>query len=105
MAKKYKRQSKYALCAGYFGDYENDPVGLLAAEIVIHAISDWRELVKARKWDDPAPQVRCNFDELRLFFNGEWCDFIMQKFEMSPAALLSILEAELAEAKRHHNKP
>lgn len=97
---KNKRQCKTAFCAGYFGDYENDPIGLLAAEIVIHAVADWRELVKAGKWDDPAPQVRCNFDELRVFFKSEWCDFIMHKFDMSPETLLAMLEEELAEAQR-----
>lgn len=33
---------------GYFkGDYENDPVGLMAAEIVMHAIQDWRLIVRS----------------------------------------------------------
>ena len=100
MTYKEKRRRRATLNASYLGDYENDPIGLLAAEIVIHAIADWRELVKARKWNDPSPQARCNFDELRAFFKGEWCDFIMQKFDMSPIALLAMLEAELAEAQR-----
>lgn len=96
---KDKRQCKTTLCAGYFGDYENDPVGLLAAEIVIHAVADWRELVKARAWVDELPKAHCNFNELRAFFKSEWCDFIMHKFEMSPTALLAMLEAELAAAQ------
>ncbi len=98
MITKDKRQIKATVCAGYFGDYENDPVGLLAAEIVIHAIADWRELVKARKWENINPQAHCNFNELRLFFKSDWCEFILHKFDMSPAAVLALLEAELADA-------
>ena len=63
----------------YFkGEYENDPLGLLAAEIVIHAITDWRDLVRTRAWEKQHLSKSKNFDELRAFFKGEWCEFLMQ---------------------------
>lgn len=86
--------------AGYMGDYENDPVALLCAEIIIHEIVDWRVLIKSREWLNKHPSPYCNFDELRLFFKSEWCDFLMQDFELEPACIFEILEAELEEAKR-----
>lgn len=76
----------------------------LAAEIVIHAIEDWRNLVRARAWLDEFQKANCNFDELRAFFTGEWCEFLMQNFDITPAAVLDLLEAELAEAKRQPPK-
>lgn len=84
----------------YAGDYENDPVALLCSEIVIHAIVDWRMLIKSRAYLEPLPNANCNFDELRAFFKSSWCEFIMQKFEISTLRILEILEEELEEAKR-----
>ena len=81
-------------------DYENDPVGLLAATIVIQAVVDWRELVKRKAWRDKDPSRYCNFEELRKFFKSEWCAFLLLKFEVDPERILEILEAELASAMR-----
>ena len=84
----------------YFkGEYENDPVGLLAAEIIIHAITDWRDLVRTRAWENKYQSKSKNFDELRAFFKGEWCEFLMQNFDIESEAVLDLLESELAEAK------
>lgn len=82
------------------GDYENDPFGQLAAQIVIHAIADWRCLIRSRAWEDKNITPSCNFAELRAFFTGEWCEFLMQKFDVTPARVLEILEAELAAAQQ-----
>lgn len=84
---------------GINSDYENNPVSRTAAEIVIHAITDWRELVKQKAWRD-YPSRNCNFEELRKFFKSDWCAFLMQGFDVEPARLLEVLEAELQEAMR-----
>lgn len=70
----------------------------LAAEIVIHAVSDWRELVKKQAWLG-YQRHNCNFDELRVFFKSEWCAFLMKDFAVEPERLLEVLEAELKEAQ------
>ena len=96
-AKKKRRGN--ASFSSYIGsDYENDPVSLTAAQIVIHAIADWRELVMGKAWLDKFPCRSRNFNELRLFFKGEWCAFLMSGFGVEPARILEILEKELAEA-------
>jgi hypothetical protein len=71
----------------------------LAAEIVILAIDDWRQLIARRAWDGRMYYMR-NFDELRRFFQSEYCDFLMMNFDIEPAALLELLEKELEEAKQ-----
>ena len=71
----------------------------LAAEIVICALADWRDLVKKRAWEgEQHPQ--CNFAELRIFFQSQWCEQLTQNFEIEPARMLELLEKELEEAKR-----
>lgn len=77
-----------------------DPYGLMAAEIVAGAIDDWRGLIRRKAWLDYNVKHNCNFDELRSFFNGEWCEYLMQNFAMKPTELLQLLEKELQEAKR-----
>ena len=96
-AKKKRRGN--ASFSSYIGnDYENDPVSLTAAQIVIHAIADWRELVKGKAWLAKYPNRNRNFNELRLFFKGDWCAFLMSGFDVEPSRILEILEKELAEA-------
>jgi hypothetical protein len=77
----------------------DDGYSLLAAEIVIHAIDDWRTLISRRAWAGHMVYFN-NFEELRRFFQSEWCDFLMQNFDVEPDALLQLLEKELEEAKR-----
>lgn len=90
---------KHRSCSDYFyGEYENDPVGLLAAEIVIFAIKDWRELVNKKAWLKRYDSPQCNFEELRAFFKGEWCAFLVQKWNIDPAFMLEMLESELEQA-------
>ena len=85
--------------------YVNDPIGLLAAEIVACAVDDWRMLIKKKAW---LPSViassSCNFGELRSFFNSQWCELLLHKCEIDPQRILQILEAELQEAKREYEK-
>jgi hypothetical protein len=73
----------------------DDGYALLAAEIVIHAVQDWRELVKGKR-----AGYGKNFTELRQFFQSAWCETLMQNFDIEPAELLAALEKELAEAKK-----
>lgn len=82
----------------------NDPYQLLAAGIVIHAIDDWRSLVKKRAWDRQRV-YKCSFDELRNFFNSSWCELLMQRFEITPQHILAKLEKELAAAMKEPPKP
>ena len=77
----------------------DEPVERLAAEIVAAAVHDWRSLVRKKAWKDE-PKPNCNFTELRNFFKSDWCEFIMQNFEISPARILALLEKELQEAKQ-----
>lgn len=87
------------LNCGYHDDTAvNDPWIRFAAEIVIHAVDDWRLLVKNEAWLDSKPQKNFNFDELRVFFKSEWCAFLMQEFDIEPACILELLEKELREA-------
>ena len=86
------------------GEYENDPYKLLAATIVIQAIEDWRALVRARAWEDSTPNKHKNFNALRLFFNGEWCAFLLHDFDIEPAAILETLEKELQQAMQNSKK-
>lgn len=78
----------------------DDPIHFLSAYIVIGAVEDWRELIYKRVWEDPnyTPQKDCNFEEMRLFFKSEWCDYLMQDFDLNPLDVLKLLEQELAEA-------
>lgn len=71
----------------------------LAAEIIMHAIADWRELIKKGAWDR-AQHPRCNFAELRNFFQSEYCALLMQNFDIEPERLLEVLEKELQEAMK-----
>lgn len=67
----------------------------LAAEIIIHAVTDWRELCKGKRGT-----YGNNFTELRLFFNSAWCETLMTNFDIEPAQLLEALEKEYEEAIR-----
>ena len=89
----------HTLNCGFFDKTAPDePSQLLAAEIVIHAVEDWRWLIKQEAWKHTRQDKYCNFDELRLFFNGEWCAFLLQDFDVQPSEILDMLEAELAAA-------
>lgn len=94
-------EKKYRGRADYFSlEYENDPVGLLAAEIVIFAIKDWRELVQKEAWLHREYSPQCNLTELREFFRGRWCAVLLQKWDIDPERILEMLEAELQQAMR-----
>lgn len=90
-------------CGGFDDRAANDPWARFAAEIVIHAVDDWRTLIKCGAWLEDGTRRSygygtISFDELRGFFNSPWCEFLMQDFGISPAAVLKVLEAELQEA-------
>ena len=74
--------------------YISDPIGLLAAQIVIYAVDDWRALIKQKAWLDAVnSRKHCNFTELRQFFRSDWCAFLMQNCEnIEPTKLLQLLE-------------
>lgn len=97
----YERKKKTATAGkSYIGSgFESEPEKLLAAHIVIHAIEDWRELVKHKAWNKETRAHLCNFTELRAFFNSDWCNFLLQDLSVDPARILEMLEAELAAAQ------
>lgn len=88
----------------------------LALEIVHYAVLDWRRLVKAKAWKidylRPAhqywqiPNVRCNFDELRLFFKSDWCDLLLTVNHVATTGqrILQQLEKELEAAKESEKR-
>lgn len=71
----------------------------LAAAIVIQAISDWRQLVRAKAWLDGGELKHKNFYELRAFFKSDWCAFLLEPTGITPRVILQALEKELQEAK------
>lgn len=80
----------------------DDPSHRLAAEIIIGAISDWRLLIERRAWEKGGISLHgagyTTFAELRSFFRSEWCDFLMQFFNIDPARILEQLEKDLQQA-------
>lgn len=88
----------------FHGEAESDPYGLLAVTIVMHAIYDWRFLVKARAWESDHTSRYCNFDELRNFFKSDWCGMLLIKTEWEAERILEILEAELQAAMQQPKK-
>lgn len=92
------------MCAGQNkATQKDDFYSRLAAEIVIAAVRDWRELVKARAWRKPESWAR-NFTELRCFFKSDYCEFLMQNFDIAPERILDMLEKELAAAMREDER-
>jgi hypothetical protein len=76
---------------------EDDFFHRLAAEVVCGAIHDWRLLINRKAWLD-YDTCKVNFNALRLFFKSDWCSFLMQDFDIEPAAILDLLEKELQDA-------
>lgn len=77
-----------------------DPWELLASQIVVQAIEDWRLLIDGKAWDKEFPRKWCNFDELRAFFKSQYCELLMLDCEIEPLEILRMLEEELRDAKR-----
>ena len=73
---------------------------LLAAMIIVQAITDWRELVAKKDWKNEKQNKDKNLNELRQFFKSEWCEFLMMFMEITPNQILRQLEKELAEAQK-----
>lgn len=79
-------------------------------EIVNRAVLDWRLLIRAKAWKrkklyqvtnaDRLPHRYCNFEELRRFFESEWCDTILVSTGASITSekILRVLERELEKA-------
>lgn len=89
----------------YFHDeYESDPYGLLAVTIVMQAVFDWRFLIKKRAWEKAHTSRCCNFNELRNFFNGDWCAMLLIKTQWEGGRILELLEAELRDAMQQPKK-
>lgn len=78
----------------------SDPNKRLAAEIVIGAVNDWRKLIQRQAWLDKTQDKYCSFEEIRIFFKGEWCALLLNGFHIDPARILEVLEEELQQAKR-----
>ena len=85
----------------------SSPYDRLAAEIVIAAIQDWRDLVKNKAWLDrnvvKKEHTVVSFGEIRAFFRSEYCEFIMMNFPIAPEGILELLERELQEAMEKDN--
>ena len=77
----------------------SDPCKILAHEIVLKAVDDWRRLVTVKAWEDKFSLKCNNFIELRKFFNSGWCALLMTGDSLTPVDILRQLEKELAEAK------
>lgn len=77
----------------------SDPNKLMAAEIVIGAVNDWRRMIKNKAWLDKTPNKFCNFEEIRIFFRSDWCALLLNGFNIQPARILEVLEEELRIAK------
>lgn len=77
---------------------------LLATMIVVQAITDWKSIIKQRDFLDRKPNRYKNLNELREFFNSEWCKFLMMFMEITPKQILNQLEKELEEAVRKESK-
>jgi hypothetical protein len=77
----------------------SNPCKILAHEIILKAVDDWRRLVIVRAWEDKYCLKNNNFIELRQFFRSEWCALLMTGDSLTPADILRQLEKELAEAK------
>lgn len=75
------------------------PSKILAHEIILKAVDDWRRLIIVRAWEDKYCLKSNNFIELRQFFRSEWCALLMTGDSLTPADILRQLEKELAEAK------
>ena len=71
---------------------------LLAAMIIVQAITDWRELVAKKDWKNEKQKRNKNLHELRQFFKSDWCEFLMMSMEITPKEILKKLESELQEA-------
>lgn len=69
--------------------------------MVIHrAMMDWHLLIDRRAWERET-LARCNFTEIRQFFNSRWCAEICRGCEtMTPEHMLEILEEQLAAAMK-----
>lgn len=78
---------------------EYDCWRLLAAEIVMSAIEDWRLLIYEREWENPSMKRGYGFDSIRYFFRSGWCGLLMQNFTTTPETILQLLEKELEDAK------
>lgn len=78
---------------------EYDPYRMLAAEIVISAVEDWRQLIYERAWENPIIRRGYDFDSIRWFFRSGWCGLLMQNFNTTPEVILKLLEQELEDAK------
>lgn len=77
----------------------SNPNKILAHEIILKAVDDWRRLIIVRAWEDKYCLKNNNFTELRQFFRSEWCALLMTGDSLTPADILRQLEKELAEAK------
>lgn len=77
----------------------SNPCKILAHEIILKAVDDWRRLIIVRAWEDKYCLKNNNFIELRQFFRSEWCALLMTGDSLTPADILRQLEKELAEAK------
>lgn len=73
----------------------------LAATIVTKAIEDWRYLVETKAWRCAQANPNRNFNEIRVFFNSDWCNIIFDSLCIgtTPEEALEMLEKELEEAK------
>lgn len=95
----YKKRTMRGQVIGYAkSEPVSDPLGMLASMIVVGAVEDWRELIRRKAWQNHYQQRDCNFNELRMFFKSNWCGLLMLTFDIEPAEILAILEAELAAA-------
>lgn len=69
---------------------------LLACEIVVKAVEDWKSLATG-KMSETATH---NYNELRQFFKSGWCDLLLSHTELTGEYILDRLEKYRIEQER-----
>lgn len=69
---------------------------LLACEIVVKAVDDWKSLATGRM----SETATHNFTELRNFFKSDWCDILLSHTDFAGEYILNKLEQYRIEQER-----
>lgn len=73
----------------------------LACAIIEQAVLDWRAMIEKEKCHKAS--LLYNYNELRRFFNSDWCELLMVYMPIPPADILKHLEEERLNALERNN--